>query len=151
MIAVWILMTAAWSSLGATLNLGSWILPDIALSISIWAGLRVWRHDEDLPLALILGLVSGLFTVDPWFLSPLLALLAVQLSSFLRVHVAPRSLVGRSLAISGVLLLLGSGEALLRLSVPSLILDGNTSLGIVCRTLTGIPLAICLDHVTTRR
>ncbi len=151
MIVVWALITAAWSSLATSLDLGSWLLPDIAIVISIWAGLRVWRYDEDLLLALVVGLVSGLFTTDPWFMSPFLSLLAVQLSSFLRVHVAPRSLVGRSLAIGGGLLLLGIAEALLRLSVPSLILDGNTSFGIVCRTLTSIPLTICLDQVRIRR
>ncbi|MFT7616971.1 MAG: hypothetical protein ACI97A_000601 [Planctomycetota bacterium] len=151
MIFTWILVTAAWSSLIATSDLGGFVLPDIAIAISIWGGLRAWRRNEDFILALIVGLVAGLFSVDPWFMSPLCCLLAVVLAAGLRTRVAPQSLLGRSLVICVVYLSLYGIECLLRMSVPSLILGGTAVLNIGYRTLGGIPLTILLDKVTPQR
>lgn len=151
MIFTWILVTVAWSSLIATSDLGGLVLPDVGIAISIWGGLRVWRRNEDLILALVVGLTVGLFSVDPWFMSPLVCLIAAILAASIRGQVAPQSLLGRSMAITVVFLGLFLCECLIRMSVPSLILDGRTILNLGFRTLGGIPLAILLDKVTPQR
>ncbi len=151
MIFTWVLVTLAWCSLIAAFDFGGFILPDLPVAISIWAGLRVFRRHEDMWLAITLGLVAGLFSVDPWFFAPLICLTAVVLTSGMRGRLAPQSLLGRSLVVTVVFLGLGVLEIVIRMSVPSLILDSNTAFGIGCRIVASIPLAIFLDQVTPQR
>ena len=151
MMVTGLMVTWLWSTVAVTTDLGGVVLPNFAVVLALWAGLRTWRRLEDIVLVMSAGLLAGLFLTDPWFLSPALCVLGLATGHGLSRTFGPRGMMSRALVLALVLLFLYAAEALLRLSVPSLTLDAGTAFGMACQGLLSLPLALLLDQLTPQR
>ncbi|MCB9833360.1 MAG: hypothetical protein H6807_12900 [Planctomycetes bacterium] len=151
MILGWAIAALLWSSLVMAFDLTGLFLPDLSLAVAAWAALRFMRPGQDLNLVLVVGLVQGLFSLEPWFLPVSLALITLFLGKLAYRSLAPRALAGRALLVLALLLGLALVEILLRMSVPSLNLRPGLALLLAARAAASAALAVVLDGLGPRR
>ena len=144
MILTRLFLVALYSSMMVVFDLPHWCLPDLAVALSVQAGLRA-RGNEDLWQALALGLTAGVFTSEPWTLSVLHCVLATMIASILARRIMPRRVSLVVLLAVFALLSSALGILALRLSVPSLTLTLRGAFVTLLRSLLSVPVVVMFD------
>ena len=119
-------------------------LPDPGLAFSAQAGLRR-RGDEDLKVAVLLGLCAGVFGVESWTLPVLTNVLAAITAAELRRRLMPGKVRGAWLVFLVALSIAGLAEIALRLSVPALRFQSDGAILLLLRCLSTAVFALIVD------